>query len=130
MAIMSAYRPAEIHALFQDAFNLHDIEALISLYEPDAILMVGGNQVTGRENIRAVFQSVLSAGAWMSLITRSIIESRDGLALLHGEWTVQRETSTEPQLSTQGLSTEVVRRQDDGTWLFIIDSPYTPADER
>jgi hypothetical protein len=30
---MSAHSPAEIHALFQNAFNLHDIEALISLYE-------------------------------------------------------------------------------------------------
>jgi len=66
----------------------------------------------------------------MSLTTRSIIESLDGLALLHGEWIIQRSRATEPQLTTQGLSTEVVRKQPDGTWLFIIDSPYTPTHEQ
>jgi ketosteroid isomerase-like protein len=77
------------------AFNLRDVEALISLYEPDAILMVDGKQVTGRENIRAAFHSMLSVGAQMST-TRSIMESRAGLALVHCEWIVQRPTATEP----------------------------------
>src|SRR5262245_32999452 len=126
---MSARSPTEIHALFQNAFNLGDVEALISLYEPDAILIIGGQQITGRENIRAAFQSMLSVGVQMSLTTRSIIESRSGLAVLHGEWVVQRPT-TEPQQTTQGLSTEVIRQQPDGTWLFIIDSPHTPAHEQ
>ena len=127
---MRAYSPTEIHALFQNAFNLRDVEALISLYERDAILVVGGKQVTGRENIRAAFHSMLSVGAQMSLTTRSIIESRDSFALLHGEWIVERTTATEPQLTTRGLSTEVVRRQPDGTWLFVIDNPYTPAHQQ
>ena len=127
LALMSAHSPTEIHALFENAFNLADVEALISLYEPDAILMVGGKQVIGRENIGAAFHSMLSAGVRMTLTTRSIIESRNGLAVLHGEWVVQRTTTTEPQLTTQGLSTEVVRRQPDGSWMFIIDNPYTPA---
>src|SRR5262245_38191413 len=34
-ALMSAHSPTEIHALFQNAFNLRDIETLVSLYEPD-----------------------------------------------------------------------------------------------
>ena len=127
---MIPHNPAEIHALFQKAFNLGDVEALISLYEPGAILMVGGKQVRGRANISAAFHSMLSAGVEMSLTTRSIIESGDGLALLHGEWVVRRVSATESQLTTRGLSTEVVRMQPDGTWQFIIDNPYTPTDEQ
>jgi len=126
---MSAHSPTEIHALFQNAFNLGDVEALTSLYEPDAILMVGGKQVTGRENIRAALHSLVSGGGQMSLTSRSIIESREGLALLHGEWVVQRTTATGPQLTTRGMSTEVVRKQPDGTWQFVIDNPYTPVNE-
>jgi len=124
---MSAHSPTELHALFQNAFNLGDIETLTSLYEPDAILMVGGKQVIGRENIRAAFHAMLSVGAQMRLTTRSLIESHDGLALLHGQWIVRRAPSTESNPSTQGLSTEVVRKQPNGTWLFIIDNPYTSA---
>jgi len=51
---MTAHNPTEIHILFQNAFNLRDVEALISLYEPDAILMVGGKQVTGRETFSPI----------------------------------------------------------------------------
>jgi hypothetical protein len=29
-------------------------------------------------------------------------------------------------LATRGLSTKVFRKQPDGTWLFVIDSPYIP----
>src|SRR5262245_16417276 len=102
---MNAHSPTEIHAIFQNAFNLRDVDALISLYEPDAILIVGAKQVRGRENIRAALHSMLSTGGQMSLTTRSIIES-DGLALLHGEWIVHR-TTANTQPTTQGLSTEV-----------------------
>ena len=56
----------------------------------------------------------------MKLDTRAIIESGDGLALLHGEW------SLGPPSGTQGLSTELVRRQPDGSWKFAIDNPNTP----
>jgi ketosteroid isomerase-like protein len=56
---MPAYSPAEIHALFRSAFSLGDIEALIALYEPNAILVVDGNSVSGRENIRKALESIL-----------------------------------------------------------------------
>jgi len=46
----------------QKAVNVGDVEALISLYELDALLMIGEKQVTGRENIRAAFHSMLSLG--------------------------------------------------------------------
>src|ERR1041385_6814590 len=123
---MGAHQPDEIHPLFQDAFNLRDVEALVSLYEPHAILIVGGKQITGRENLKAAFHSMLTAGVRMRLTTRSIIESADGLAILHGERAVQRATS-EDQVTTYGISTEVIRKQPDGTWLFITDEPYTPV---
>ena len=119
----------EIHAVVRDAFNARDVDALVSLYEPDAILMVDGKQITGRENIRAALRSLVSAGGHMVLTPRSIIETHDGLALLHGEWVIGRSNTTDPQLTTRGMSTEVVRRQADGRWLFVIDSPYTPVNE-
>jgi uncharacterized protein (TIGR02246 family) len=129
LQVMKAHSPGEIHALFQDAFNAGDVGALISLYEPDAILMLDGKPVTGRENLRAAFYSILCVGVQMRLTTRAIIESCAGLALLHGEWIVDR-TTTESRRRTNGFSTEVVRQQPDGTWLFIIDNPRTPAHEQ
>jgi ketosteroid isomerase-like protein len=53
---MPAYSPSEIHTLFEQAFNLGDVDALTALYEPGAILVVGGNEVIGRESIQKAFE--------------------------------------------------------------------------
>ena len=58
---MTARTPAGLHALFQEAFNRGDVDALVSLYEREAILIVGGEQVSGRENLRAALASLVSA---------------------------------------------------------------------
>jgi len=115
-----ARTPREIHVLFEHAFNTGDVEAILTLYEPGAVLVTGGKAVSGCDSIRDAFTTFLAGGARMKLDTRAVIESGDGLAVLHGAW------SLGPPLATQGLSTEVVRRQPDGSWMFVIDNPNTP----
>ena len=123
---MPAYNPAEIHALFSAAFNAGDVEALVALYEPNAILVLDGKSVSGHENIRTVLTTVLERRGRMVLETRSVVESMQGLAVMHGGWVVERDLAMETPLVNRGLSTEVVRKQPDGTWLFVIDNPFTP----
>jgi uncharacterized protein (TIGR02246 family) len=118
---MPASTPQEVHPLFERAFNLGDLEAILALYEPGTVLVTGGKPVTGHDGIRDAFSMFLASGARMKLGTRTVIESGEGLAVLHGAW------SLGPPSSTQGLSTEVVRRQADGSWMFVIDNPNTPV---
>jgi uncharacterized protein (TIGR02246 family) len=117
---MPASTPKEVHFLFERAFNMGDVEAILALYEPSAVFVVGGKPVIGHDDIRDAFSVFLSSGARMKLDTRAVIESGEGLAVLHGAW------SLGPPSETQGLSTEVVRRQPDGSWMFVIDNPNTP----
>jgi uncharacterized protein (TIGR02246 family) len=117
---MPASSPQEIHVLFERAFNSADVEAILAPYEPGAVLVTGGKSVTGHDAIRDAYNAFLSSGARMKLETKAVIESSEGLAVLHGAWSIG------PPASTQGLSTEVVRRQPDGNWMFVIDNPNTP----
>ena len=119
---MSANKPTEIHILFLDAFNRGDVETLIALYEPSAALVTKDGTVVGHQAIREAYQRMLAGGARMELKTRAVVESSEGLAMLHASWTYHRGGTETP-----GLSTEVVRRQPDGTWLFVIDEPRTPS---
>lgn len=105
---------------FTPRFNTADVEAILALYEPGAVLVAGGKPVTSCDGIRAAFNASLAGGARMKLDTRAVIESGEALAVLHGAW------SLAPPSETQGLSTEVVRRQPDGPWMFVIDNPNTP----
>ena len=117
---MSASTPQEIHFLFERAFNAGDVEGILALYEPGAVLVTGGKPVTGHDALRDAYSAFLSGGARMKLETKAVIESGQGLAVLHGRW------SLGPPGASEGLSTEVVRRQPDGSWMFVIDNPNTP----
>jgi len=117
---MPALTPPEIHHLFEAAFNTGDLEAILALYEPGAVFIAGDRSIFGHNAIRDFYRISLAPGARMELETRAIVESADGLALLHGTW------SLGPPVNTEGMSTEVVRRQPNGEWKFVIDNPRTP----
>ena len=122
---MPAHTPVEIHTLFLQAFNRRDIEALVALYEPNAVLLVDGNEVVGHESIRKAYERSLAIRGRMTLETRAAVES-GGLAVLHAGWMIEPPPGMAVEVATRGVSTEVVRKQRDGTWLFVIDNPYTP----
>ena len=54
---MPASTPQEIHFLFERAFNIGDVEAILALYEPGAVLVAGGKSVTGHDGIRDALRS-------------------------------------------------------------------------
>ncbi len=119
---MSANTPEEVHKLFLEAFNHADVEALVALYEPNAVLVTGRGMAVGWEQIREAYKPMLESDVRMELKTRGVLDNSNGLAVLHASWTYHR---GENQVA--GLSTEVVRRQPDGTWLFVLDESYTPG---
>jgi uncharacterized protein (TIGR02246 family) len=119
--------PAYIHILFLDAFNAGDIDSIVALYERNAVLVVNDQPVTGPELIRKAYESFLARGPRMSLKTRLAVLFDHNLALLHGDWILEPAASNATGKTTRGLSTEVVRRQADGSWRFVIDNPHTPA---
>ena len=117
---MPARTPQEVHTLFVDAFNRSDIEELVALYEPNAIFVSGSVIAKGHDAIREAYQGILAAGGRMELETLTLLDSGDGLGMLHASWTIRGDSFVRV-----GISTEVVRRQLDGTWLFVIDEPRT-----
>jgi uncharacterized protein (TIGR02246 family) len=123
---MNKHDPAYIHILFLDAFNAGDIYSLVALYEPNAVLVVNGQPVAGQQLIRNAYESFLARRPRMVLTTRSAVVFDDSLAVLHGDWVLEPAPADETGNTTRGLSTEVVRRQPDGSWRFVIDNPHTP----
>ncbi len=53
--------------------------------------------------------------------TTKVIESRD-ICLLIGNWTLKG-TGPDGEIAMSGTYTDVVRRQPDGSWLYVIDNP-------
>jgi uncharacterized protein (TIGR02246 family) len=122
---MPARKPEECDILIVEAIKRKDLEAAVALYEPNAAFVLdSGEIVTGRAAIREALK------AWIALedvrFTTEIkaIPSADGnLAMLRGSWSATAKGPDGNPVTFTGKNVEVVRRQADGTWLFVIDNP-------
>jgi uncharacterized protein (TIGR02246 family) len=121
---MKVYQPKDMNSAFAEAFNSGDIENLMALYEPRAVLVPRPGQVVeGEQAIRAALQELLALKGYM--------QSENQYALVQGDIALLRAkvhlTGTAPdggRLEINNHTAEVVRRQPDGSWLYIIDHPY------
>jgi uncharacterized protein (TIGR02246 family) len=120
-------RPEDYHRAFVEAFNAGDAEALMALYEPRASLVAQpGQVVTGTAPLRAALDGFLALKGRMSIETRAVVLAGD-LAQTHGQWTLSGTAPDGSPLQMAGRNTEVLRRQPDGSWLCVIDNPFSDA---
>lgn len=114
---------AAFYATFERLFNAGDLEGLLALYEPDALLVSGpGQSVCDAAGRRAALAGFLALKGRIRLETRHLLRNGD-LALLSNAWRLE---ATDPQgapLVLTGRTSEVARRQPDGRWLYVIDHP-------
>jgi len=115
--------PEELHIKFQQAFNSHDLDSILALYEPGAVLTTGGGPVQGTAAIREVYRGILAMHPTLELRTVGVTRAGD-LAMLHGKWILYESGSDGSQIHREGQNTETARLQPDGHWLFVIDNPY------
>jgi uncharacterized protein (TIGR02246 family) len=121
---MAASRPEDAHRLFAEAFNEGDLEALLALYEPGARLLPAPREVaTGHDEIREALRGFLTMKGRITVETRYAIEVGD-VALLSARWRLTGGTGPDGQaIEMEGTTAEIVRRQPDGRWLYVIDHP-------
>jgi uncharacterized protein (TIGR02246 family) len=122
---MPAKLPEDAHRLFLEAFNSGDADALAELYEPDAVICNAKGEVrNGQAAIREAFKKFLASKPKITLQTRFALCMGD-IALLRSDWEITgTDPSGRPVEPSRHSSTEVVRRQPDGTWRYVIDHPF------
>jgi ketosteroid isomerase-like protein len=120
---MPARSPEEVHLLYADYFSAGNLDGLMSLYEAGAAFVRGdGDVVNGHAEIRATLTNILARKGRMELHARKAVRAGD-LALLLSDWIICAENSNESGGSS-GRTSDVVRRQQDGSWLIVIDNPH------
>ncbi|HSD72519.1 MAG TPA: DUF4440 domain-containing protein [Thermoanaerobaculia bacterium] len=115
--------PEDVHRLWEEYFVAGNLDALVSLYEPDAAFVAqSGAFVTGRRAIREVLAGFIAVRRSFDLEIGRAVQTGD-LALLVSSWKLEGEQRGEPY-ETSGRTADIVRRQPDGSWRLVIDSPY------
>lgn len=110
--------PQLMNETFARAFNSRLIENLLSLYEPAATLLVDGSgrEFTGFDAIAQELTRLLTAPGTMTSRNNFCIRHGD-IALLRADFALR----DGERVIVSGSTAEVVRRQDDGSWLYVID---------
>ena len=102
--------PQDLERLLVSRQHAGDVEGMVALFEADAVIdSSDGRLMRGRSAIEAFFAEQVAAGRKFQ-----IGEQRP--ALVNGELAL---TST--RLPDGSVTSEVARRQSDGTWLWVID---------
>jgi len=104
-----AHEPGELAGYFNARANAGDVEGLVALYEPDAVLAAGEVVATGHDEIRRFYTNLLAR--------KSEFPAAEALpALVSGDLAL-----TFARLPNGTLSVETARRQPDGTWRWVVD---------
>lgn len=112
----AAKEPNDLEKFFVERANAGDIDGLVALYEPNAVLLSDdGRQVSGTEQIRMFLVEYLRNRP-------ELVASRQNRALCSGDVAL-----TSSQHSNGVLSVEIARRQPDGNWLWVIDQFAIPG---
>lgn len=120
--------PRLMNEAFARAFNGRNMATLLALYEPDALLRsaTGDRDVVGLDAITGELQGLLQVPGTMTSLNRVCLPHGD-LALLCADWQIVDDAGA---VAASGSSAELVRRQADGTWLYVIDHPTGAAPSR
>jgi ketosteroid isomerase-like protein len=108
-----AREPEDLARMFVERVNDGDLDGIVELYEPDAVLAFPTGRISvGSDEIREVYRELLAAAPKLSAgVQRPALRNGD-LAL----------TSTELEAGA-GVPAEVARRRPDGTWRWLLDRP-------
>jgi uncharacterized protein (TIGR02246 family) len=121
---MAARSPEEIDRLFERELNAGNLDGLLALYESTATFTVEpGKVVAGTSAIREALTGFLSLKPTIELSSRVLANTGD-VAMVSSKWTLRGTAADGTAVDLSGESVEVLRRQSDGTWRFIIDSPW------
>src|SRR5262245_29123397 len=106
-----ANEPEELEQLSVERVNAGDVDGLVALFEPDAVMVHAPGEVArGSAAIRRVFEEMVASGEQLTL-------GRQCPSLRAGDLAMGSTA-----LADGGVTSEVARRGLDGSWRWVIDN--------
>lgn len=119
---MAAMNPEDVDRLFGEGVNSGDAAAVAALYEKDGVLAFQGTTFQGPEQIRGFLEAMIAGKPRITMNVKHVVRAGD-VAVLYNDWTMSVTGADGKAESSSGKAIEVVRRQPDGSWRFVIDDP-------
>jgi uncharacterized protein (TIGR02246 family) len=121
---MSTATPEQVLESIVTGINSGDLEGLMTLYESEAAFATEpGSLAYGAPGVREALTGFISMKGKLDLEVTRVLEVGD-LALVIGVWTFNGTGPDGEPVRLAAKNADVLRRQEDGAWRFVIDNPW------
>jgi ketosteroid isomerase-like protein len=121
---MPTATPEQVLESIVIGINSGDLDSLLPLYESDAAFASEpGSLAHGAPGISQALTGFISMNGELALEVTRVLEV-DDLALVTGVWSFNGTGPEGEPVQLAARNADVLRRQGDGTWRFVIDNPW------
>jgi uncharacterized protein (TIGR02246 family) len=121
---METPSPLDVVTRLVKAMNAGDLESALRLFEPGASFVAQpGVVVTGASGIRQALAGFMAIKPTLTIEAQQIVEAGD-VAQYCARWNIRGTDPTGKPMHMNGRSSSILRRQSNGTWLFLLDNPW------
>jgi ketosteroid isomerase-like protein len=116
--------PAALFDAVVDSRNRADLTTYLGCYESTAVIvMQPGTIASGEEALRGFFAFFTGLKPTFTVIRREFIEGPN-VTLHMSAWELSGVDADGKPIEWSGRTTDVLRKQEDGSWLVALDNPW------
>jgi ketosteroid isomerase-like protein len=121
---MPTATPEQVLQTIVTGINSGDLDSLMPLYETGAAFArEPGSLAHGAPGISDALTGFISMNGELDIEVTRVLEV-DDLALVTGVWSFNGTSPDGEPVQLEARNADVLRRQSDGTWRFVIDNPW------
>ena len=121
---MSTATPEQLLKSVVEGINTGSLDTLMTLYEQAAAFASQpGSLAHGLAGVRESLAAFMAMKGTLDLKVTRVLEA-GGLALVAGVWSFTGTAPDGSAVTLTGRNADVLRRQADGSWRFVIDNPW------
>jgi uncharacterized protein (TIGR02246 family) len=125
--VMTTSTPEQVLAAIVEGINSGDLDGLMPLYESEAAFATEpGSLAHGASGVREALAGFITMNGTLDLEVTRVLEV-DDLALVTGVWSFDGTGPDGEPVRLEASNADVLRRQADGSWRFVIDNPWGTA---